>query len=75
MTSLSQRRSDLPLLNQDEAAEALAVPARTLEAWRCRGGGPPFVRIGRHVRYRLRDLQAWIEERTFKSTAEADHAG
>ena len=74
MRSLSGRHHDLPLLNQDQAAEALAVPPRTLERWRSHGGGPPFVRVGRHVRYRFRDLQAWIESRTFKSTSEADRS-
>ena len=62
------------LLNQDQAAEVLAVRPRTLETWRCRGGGPPFVRVGRGVRYRLRDLHAWIEQNTFRSTADADQS-
>jgi len=62
----------VPLLDQDQAAEVLSVRPRTMESWRCRGGGPPFVRIGRHVRYRLSDLHAWIDERTFRSTADAD---
>lgn len=75
MTSFAAPHDDLPLLNQKQAAEALAVPPRTLEGWRTRGGGPPFVRIGRHVRYRLRDLEAWIEDRTFRSTAEVDCSG
>lgn len=74
MTSLTGRHDDLPLLNIEQAAEALAVPPRTLEAWRFRGGGPPFVRMGRHIRYRVGDLRAWIEDHTFTSTAEADLA-
>ncbi|HSL83242.1 MAG TPA: helix-turn-helix domain-containing protein [Thermoanaerobaculia bacterium] len=74
MPSLSGRHDDLPLLNQDQAAEALAVPPRTLERWRYQGGGPPFVRVGRHVRYRLRDLCQWLDDRTFRSTAEAERS-
>lgn len=32
---------------------------------------PPFVRVGRHVRYGLRDLDGSIEERTFSTTTKA----
>jgi hypothetical protein len=64
----------IQLVNQVQAAEILAVNPRTLEGWRFKGGGPRFVRVGRRVRYRMRDLRAWIEERTFVSTSDADHA-
>ena len=41
------------LLNQRQAASLIGVSERTLECWRCRGGGPPFVKISRRaVRYR-----------------------
>ena len=38
-------------LNENQAAEFLGVSARTLQAWRVRGGGPRYVKIGRSVRY------------------------
>lgn len=72
MPSPTDLHDDLPLMNQVQTAEFLAVSTRTLEGWRCIGGGPPFIRIGRRVRYRLRDLQKWIEARTFGSTTDAD---
>ena len=72
MPSSRDFSSDRPLLNQTQAAEFLAVSTRTMEGWRCRGGGPRFVRVGRRVRYRLVDLREWIEQRTFRSTSEAD---
>lgn len=50
-----------PLLNTDEAAACLGTTKRTLEAWRYEGGGPAFVKLGgRMVRYRPRDLEAFI---------------
>lgn len=73
MPSPIDHASDRPLLNQTQAAKLLAVSTRTMEGWRCRGGGPRFVRVGRRVRYRLVDLQEWIERRTFRSTSEADY--
>jgi len=52
------------LLSEIHAAELLGVSSRTLQAWRSRNEGPPFVRMGRAVRYRRQDLLAWIEQNT-----------
>lgn len=53
------------LLTEDEAAVVLAIKPQTLAAWRCRGAQSlPFVKIGRAVRYRVSDLEAWMEKRT-----------
>jgi DNA-binding transcriptional MerR regulator len=52
------------LLDQRQAAKLVNVQARTLEGWRRRGCGPPFIRLSaRAVRYRLEDLERWITER------------
>jgi predicted DNA-binding transcriptional regulator AlpA len=60
------------LLTEIEAADFLGYTIRALQNWRLRGGGPPFIRIsGRSVRYRRRDLIAWIESRSVRSTSEA----
>ena len=56
-------RDDDRLLNVDELAWYLAVPPKTLYAWRARGDGPPGFRVGRHLRYRWTDVQAWIQQR------------
>lgn len=50
-----------PLVTQAELAEYLGIPEATLEQWRSRGGGPDFVRAGRHVRYRLSEVNAWMD--------------
>ena len=42
--------------NELQAAIFLGVSVRTLQAWRVRGGGPPYVKIGRIVRYQRRAL-------------------
>jgi hypothetical protein len=36
----------------------------TLAQQRARGEGPPFFRVGRHIRYRLGDVLAWRDART-----------
>ncbi|WP_373650585.1 helix-turn-helix domain-containing protein [Schlesneria sp. DSM 10557] len=60
------------LLNEDEAAELLAVKPQTLAVWRCRGmNNLKFVKVGRAVRYRLSDIEEWLEQRT--ATCSAGH--
>ena len=48
------------LLDEAQAARILRVSRRTLQNWRQRGGGPPYVKLGTVVRYRLADLRAHI---------------
>jgi len=52
------------LLKEEDAAHLLSLSVRTLQAWRVRIAGPPFVHVGRAVRYRRRDLIAWIDANT-----------
>ncbi len=59
------------LLTETQTADLLNISIRTLQAWRVRGGGPRFVRAGRAIRYRRRDLLAWIEQHTAGSTSDA----
>lgn len=61
-------------LDTIQAAEYLGLQKTTLEAWRCRGGGPRFVKLGRSVRYRQSDLDAWIESRIRDNTVETGEA-
>lgn len=49
------------LLTQKELAEYLQVPVRTIEDWRTREYGPKFLRVGRRVRYRESDVDAWLD--------------
>lgn len=55
-----------PLLTTEQAAAYLAVARSSLETYRTRGGGPVATKVGRSVRYRIEDLDAWTtrEERT-----------
>lgn len=55
----------------EQAAVFLKVQPATLEQWRWNGRGPRFVKIGRSCRYRLADLETFLEERVFSSTTEA----
>jgi predicted DNA-binding transcriptional regulator AlpA len=43
----------------------LGVPVGTLANWRSARTGPPFVKVGRHVRYRIGDVDEWVAARVF----------
>jgi excisionase family DNA binding protein len=50
------------LLSTDEVARLLIVPVATLYTWRYKGTGPKAYRVGKHLRYRLSDVLAWLED-------------
>ena len=53
--------ADTILLTRREAAAYLGVAEQTLAVWKCTGRRSlPFVKIGRLVRYRKADLDAFI---------------
>ncbi len=59
------------LMTETEAADVLCYSIRALQNWRCRGGGPRFVKVSaRSVRYRYSDLLEWIEEHTVAHTSQ-----
>jgi hypothetical protein len=51
------------LLSEPQAAECLGVSRSWLQKARCHGYGPAFVKLrrGGGIRYRLTDLDAWLE--------------
>lgn len=48
------------LLDVEDAARYLGVARKTLYKW-VEGGQVPFIRIGRLVRFRRVDLEAWVD--------------
>lgn len=52
------------LIKEQEAAKFLAMSRSFLRNARHTGiGGPEFIKIGRSVRYRITDLETWLESR------------
>lgn len=59
------------LMTRDEAAEFLGLAAGTLAVWSSKKGNLynlPFVKIGSNVRYKLSDLEKFIERRTVNNS-------
>lgn len=49
-------------LTTGEVALLLRIPQATLYAWRYRGDGPPAYRLGRHLRWRRAEVEAWLRD-------------
>ena len=61
------------LLDTKAAAAVLSLSESTLEKMRVYGNGPKYLKLGRAVRYRETDLQAWVAARSATSTSDAIH--
>ena len=59
------------ILSPCAAAAFVHYPEPTLQAWRCAGKGPRFMKFGKRVGYRRRHLIEWIEANTVKTQEEA----
>jgi len=53
-----------------QAAEYLGLAVSTLNKWRCHGGGPAFIKMGRAVRYKQADLESYISVHKTTTTSE-----
>ncbi len=62
---------NIQLLKQADVKKILQVSDITLEQWRLKGKGPRFIKVGRCVRYRMKDLEDYIDRMTVSSTTEA----
>jgi excisionase family DNA binding protein len=64
-------KSFIPPLTRQEAANYLNIKKGTLEVWAVTGKGPRFLKMGRSVRYRKIDLDAYMENSIRANTSEA----
>jgi hypothetical protein len=57
------------LLTPAEVAAHYKIPVRTLHQWRYLGLGPRAAKIGRHLRYRRADLDAYFDQQARNDAA------
>lgn len=58
------------LLNEKEVEKIFGIKRSCLQKWRCLGGGPNYIKIGRSVRYRPSDIENFIHEHQRISTSD-----
>ena len=56
------------LLTSEEVSEYLGLSPHTIEMWRRKKVGPPWVKVGRSVRYKESDVSSWVERRSQETT-------
>ena len=49
-----------PLLSIDAVADYLGVSVPTIYDWRVSGKGPRAIKVGRHLKFAVSDVQAWV---------------
>jgi excisionase family DNA binding protein len=57
-------------LDERSLCALLAISSVTATKWRAKAKGPPFIKVGRLVRYRRSDVESWLRACTVgKSSA------
>lgn len=56
------------LASPSEVAEYLGTSVPVLAKWRYHGRGPRFVTVGRSIRYRWSEVDAWLANNTRSQT-------
>ena len=51
------------LMSVPEVAEYLGIPQTTIYQWNYQRTGPPAFRVGRHLRFKRDDVEAWLRRR------------
>lgn len=56
-------------LNESQACQYLGLSIHTLRQWRHLSKGPVYMKVGRAVRYRQADLDAYLEQASIRPQA------
>ena len=63
--------SDIGLLTAKQAARYLSISTKWLANQRWQGTGPKFIKVGGAVRYRVSDLEQFLEEAVVQPAGES----
>lgn len=58
------------LICAEDVPQYVPLARQTLARWRHEGRGPRYVKLGRRIAYRVRDLQEFVESSLRSSTSE-----
>jgi excisionase family DNA binding protein len=60
-----------PLMDVHELAAYLGIPISTVYDWRVHGKGPTAYRFGKHLKFAISDVRAWIAQQRDPSSSAA----
>jgi excisionase family DNA binding protein len=58
-----------PLMDVAELASYLGIPLSTVYDWRVHGKGPTAYRFGKHLKFAVSDVRAWIAQQRDPSSS------
>ncbi|MEM1383050.1 MAG: helix-turn-helix domain-containing protein [Pseudomonadota bacterium] len=61
------------LLDRRGVETHYGITKRYLEVAAVRGDGPPYIKIGRSVRYRTSDIDAWLDDQRVQTAPPMNH--
>ncbi|MFD4524867.1 helix-turn-helix transcriptional regulator [Streptomyces sp. NPDC058470] len=61
MAAPSGKRCDHSWVSVDDLADELKIPKSTIYGWKTRGVGPRWTRVGKHLRARRVEVDAWLD--------------
>jgi len=61
LRKLSTELEGLGQMDEYEVAMLIGFAVASRRNWRCQSRGPSYAKMGRSVRYRLRDVLYWME--------------
>lgn len=61
------------MLSPADLAALLNVPVRSVYRWRSESTGPRGIKVGKHVRYRQADVDAWLDQQADQRSRPAVH--
>lgn len=56
-----QRACSHTWVSVDDLADELQIPKSTIYGWKTRGLGPNWTRVGKHLRARRTEVDAWLD--------------
>jgi hypothetical protein len=66
----AKKAPSAPLMTTAEAAVYLRFEEEAVKDWRRRGVGPDYFKVnGAHVRYRVEDLDRWLDKQRVRVSA------
>jgi len=69
MHTTTQQIPAQTVMTVTQAADYLGLAVSTLNKWRCHGGGPIYIKMGKAVRYRHADLEQYMADMVKASTS------
>lgn len=54
---------DIVCVDEGRTSQIMGFAVQTLRNWRHLGTGPPYYKVGRAVRYRMKDIISFMEAR------------